>query len=44
MLAVTLLTVALLRAGGQPHFKNRRMAEIEWQRRNPNTDWWLDIE
>lgn len=42
--AIGMITIGLLRAGGQHQFKNRRTAELEWQRRNPNTDWWLDIE
>lgn len=43
MLAITLLTVALLRHGLSERTKNRRVAELIWQARNRNTDWWLDI-
>lgn len=37
------LMIALLRHGGSNRFKNRRLAELMWQSRNRNTDWWLEI-
>jgi hypothetical protein len=43
MLAIFLLIVALLRHGIGDRTKNRRVAELIWQARNRNTDWWLDI-
>lgn len=42
-LGISIITVALLRYGGTNRFKNKRIAELIWQGRNRNTDWWLDI-
>lgn len=41
---VVALTVAILRLSPSEKFTNKRSAELRWQSKNTNTDWWLDIE
>jgi hypothetical protein len=43
VLGIVVLTIALLRYGGGDSPRNKYLAELFWQARNPNTDWWLDI-
>jgi len=38
-----IITLAFLRHGAGQHIRNKRLAELIWQSRNKNTDWWLDI-
>jgi hypothetical protein len=43
LLGIFILTVALLRHGMGERIRNRHFAELLWQAKNRNTDWWLDI-
>lgn len=41
--SVFLLLFALLWYGRGEKITNRHTAQMEWQRKNRNTDWWLEI-
>jgi|GEM_PF-3768981 len=43
-IAITILMVALLVYGPNMSYRNRRTAELVWQAKNQNTDWWLEVE
>lgn len=43
MLAITLMIFALLRHAPKNLYDNKRIAELDWQARNRNTDWWLEV-
>lgn len=44
VLAMFIMTLALLRHGAGRQIKNKRLAELMWQAQNSDMDWWLDIK